>query len=84
MCAKMVASCWAVGKGLLRDPQGLLREQTPPGSLCPEHRCVRTRALPGGSEDGQGQGGSGIGVEGVLATAGQLQSFLLGEGCSQS
>ena len=34
-------------------------------------------------EDGQGQGGSGIGVEGVLATAGQLQSFLLGEGCSQ-
>ena len=60
MCAKMVASCWAVGKGLLRDPQGLLREQTPPGSLCPEHRCVRTRALPGGSEDGQGQAAHGV------------------------
>lgn len=55
MCAKMVASCSAVGKGLLRDPHGLLREQTPPGSLCPEHRCVRRRALPGGSRDGQGQ-----------------------------
>lgn len=28
MCAKMVASCSAVGKGLLRDVCGLLREQT--------------------------------------------------------
>ena len=56
----MVASCSAVGKGLLRDPHGLLREQTPPGSLCPEHRCVRTRALPGGSRDGQGQAAHGV------------------------
>lgn len=56
----MVASCSAVGNGLLRDPHGLLREQTPPGSLCPEHRCVRTCALPGGSEDGQGQAAHGV------------------------